>query len=63
MVKLKALALEVDTILQTLPSSAKIEWERDVRIALKGIVEERKLPAKQPKPALNTTDLDDPAEY
>ncbi len=63
LVKLKALALESEAIMQQLPSSARLDWEKDIRIALRGIVEEKKAPAKQPKPELNTADLGETIEH
>ena len=57
--KLKAYALEADAMMKSLPSAVTLEWEKDMRIALKAIVEVRKAPVKQPKPELNTEDLDE----
>ncbi|TFK88273.1 hypothetical protein K466DRAFT_598787 [Polyporus arcularius HHB13444] len=63
LVKLKALALEAEAIMQQLPLSARLDWEKDMRIALRGIVEVKKAPAKQPKPELNTDDLGESIEH
>ncbi|KAI0716097.1 hypothetical protein C8T65DRAFT_606293 [Cerioporus squamosus] len=63
LVKLKGLALEANAIMQQLPSSARLDCEKDMKIALRAIVEERKAPAKQPKPELNSADLDSSIEY
>ena len=54
--KLKALALQAETLMRTLPSTATQGCEPDMNIALKGIVTEKKRPAKLPKPSLNTVD-------
>ena len=54
--KLKALTLQAETLMRTLPSTATQGCEPDMDIALKGIVTEKKMPAKLPKPSLNTVD-------
>ena len=45
--------------MRSLPTAKNLEWEKDLKIALRGIVEVKKLPVKQPKPELNVEDLED----
>ena len=51
--QLKATTIEVEALMRSLPPSATQECEKDMKIALKGIVAVRKVPAKLPKPELN----------
>ncbi|KAI1785582.1 hypothetical protein LXA43DRAFT_1185708 [Ganoderma leucocontextum] len=57
--KLKAYALEAETLMRSLPTAKTLDWEKDMKIALRGIVEVKKVPMKQPKPELNVEDLED----
>ncbi|KAI1785420.1 hypothetical protein LXA43DRAFT_132940 [Ganoderma leucocontextum] len=57
--KLRACALEAETLMRSLPTAKTLDWEKDMKIALRGIVEVKKVPMKQPKPALNVEDLED----
>ena len=45
--------MEVEELMRSLPPSATQECEKDMKIALKGIVAVRKVPLKPPKPELN----------
>ena len=54
--KLKELACEAEALMQSLPPSATQECEKDMKIALKGIVAVRKAPVKKRRPALNVED-------
>ncbi|KAH9919767.1 uncharacterized protein BXZ73DRAFT_104875 [Epithele typhae] len=51
--KLKALALAVEELMQSLPASATQECEKDMRLAMRGIVAVPKPPKKPTKPELN----------
>ena len=57
--RLKAYAREADTLMRSLPTAKTLEWEKDMKIALRGIVEVKKVPVKPPKPELNVEDLED----
>ena len=58
--KLKTLTLQAETLMQSLPSSATQECDKEMKIALKGIVAVKKMPKKVPKPSLN---MDDESAY
>lgn len=45
--------------MRSLPVAKTLDWEADMKIALRGIVEVKKVPVKQPKPELNVEDLED----
>ena len=57
--KLKTCAREAETLMRSLPTAKTLEWEKDMKIALRGIVEVKKAPVQQTKPELNTEDLED----
>ncbi|PIL29959.1 hypothetical protein GSI_07870 [Ganoderma sinense ZZ0214-1] len=57
--KLKACAREAETFMRSLSTAKTFDWEKDMKIALRGIVEVKKTPIKQPKPELNVEDLED----
>ncbi|KAH9891312.1 hypothetical protein C8Q73DRAFT_119576 [Cubamyces lactineus] len=56
---LKQLTLQVDEQLRGLPPKVMAEWQKDMKIAMKGIVEPKKAPEKPEKPQLNLADLMD----
>ncbi len=57
--KLKKCVLEAATLMRSLPVAKTLDWEADMKIALRGIVEVKKVLVKQPKPELNVEDLED----
>ncbi|EMD41416.1 hypothetical protein CERSUDRAFT_89982 [Gelatoporia subvermispora B] len=57
--ELKARTLEVEELMHRLPSGATLQWQKDWRLAHKGIVKEPPAHAvKTAKPDLNVSDLD-----
>ena len=56
--KLKKYALNAATLMRSLPAAKTLDWEADMKIALRGIVEVKKVPMKQPRPELNVEDLE-----
>lgn len=56
---LKQLTLQVDEQLRGLPPKVMEEWQKDMKIAMKGIVEPKKAPQKPQKPELNVEDDDE----
>ncbi|KAI0353180.1 hypothetical protein OH77DRAFT_635648 [Trametes cingulata] len=53
---LKAYVLRVDELMRALPSAVSEQWWDDMKIALKGIVETKKPPKREPKPDLQLGD-------
>ncbi|GBE78672.1 predicted protein [Sparassis crispa] len=54
--ELKALVLSVEELMSRLPARTTLQWQDDLKLAVKGIVQERRMPAKKPKPELNVED-------
>ena len=55
--KLKACAGEAETLMRSLPTTKTLDWEKDLKIALRDIVDVKKAPVKQPRLAeLNVED-------
>ncbi|KAI0369978.1 hypothetical protein BV20DRAFT_945276 [Pilatotrama ljubarskyi] len=53
---LKGYALQAEELMRTLPPAVSEEWRDDMKIALKGIVETKKPPKREPKPELQVED-------
>ena len=50
--QLRSKTLEVQILSEKVPESVSKEWQEDLNLALKGIVQEKKKPKIQPKPEL-----------
>ncbi|OBZ79120.1 TPR and ankyrin repeat-containing protein 1 [Grifola frondosa] len=57
LVQLKARVVEVERLMHSVPSGPPLEWQEDMKIAVKGIVKTKQLPVKEVKPELNVEDV------
>ncbi|KAI0656844.1 hypothetical protein C8Q70DRAFT_1158814, partial [Cubamyces menziesii] len=53
---LKRLAFQVNEYLRDLPAKVTEQWQKDMNLAMKGIVEPKKVPQKPEKPQMNLAD-------